>query len=405
MNHITGLGKDIALLLNFKSKQLRKMPLSALWYLRGTFRHEKFTRAGGGYVINTFMPPFPGRAFDRIIENSANVFTYKKVSPYSAYIGLTDKCGFNCWHCSRIHRGGKEISAKRWIEAIGELLGMGICIIGFTGGEPLYRDDLETILGAIDDRAASILFTTGDGLDDKRAKALKKARLCYIAISLDHYEESRHNRLRGSDRAYAIALNAVKTSLDNNFYTAVQLTTRKETAEPDFLDKYLRFTAELGVQEIRVIEPMPTGRLISADKDGFLDEEQRNAIKEFHKRANRNVMLPKVASFAFLEDARLYGCGAGTQHIYIDAFGNVCPCDFTPLSFGNIRDESLKSAYERLSRYFSRPRDGCFILENIDKLRPYFDKTLPIGLEESEKICAECSKGDLPAYYKRLGWK
>lgn len=404
MKHITGFKKEIVLLSNLKSKQLRNMPLSALWYLQRTFDNEKLTKVNGQYVINTFMPPFPSLAFERLIKNSIDVF-HHNVSPYSAYISLTNKCGFNCWHCSRVYRNGEEISVQRWIEIINELLEMGVCIIGFTGGEPLYRSDLEVILKSIDNRATSILFTTGEGLDNSRAKKLKEAGLCYIAISLDHYDAQEHNKLRGSERAFSVALDAIKTSIGNNFYTAVQLTARKEAADPDFLYKYLSFANKLGVQEIRVIEPMPTGKLITEGREVFFHEKERNTIKEFHKKVNKDAGMPKIAAFAFLEDAKLYGCGAGVQHIYIDAFGNLCPCDFTPLSFGNIRNESLKVVFTKLHQHFNTPRDKCFILENIDKLRPYFDKELPIGQEESGRICAECPKGNLPTYYKKLGWK
>jgi radical SAM protein with 4Fe4S-binding SPASM domain len=31
----------------------------------------------------------------------------------------------------------------------------------------------------------------------------------------------------------------------------------------------------------------------------------------------------------------MFGCGAGFHHLFIDALGNVCPCDLTPLKLGN----------------------------------------------------------------------
>lgn len=404
MKNITGLKKEVILLSNIKSKELRTLPLNILWYLHRTFKNEKLTKVNGQYVINTFMPPFPSLAFDRLIKNSIDVYRHN-VNPYSAYIALTNKCGFNCWHCSKAYRQGEEVSTQKWIELIRNLQYMGICIIGFTGGEPLYRADLEVIIKTIDGRSTSILFTTGEGLDDDRAKKLKDAGLYYMTISLDHYDTEEHNRLRGSDRAFKTAVDALKVSIANKFYTAAQLTVIKGTANSSFLNKYLDFVNDLGVQEVRIIEPMPTGRLINEKTETFLDEKDQNVLKEFHVAVNKNSRLPKVAAFTYLEDGKLYGCGAGIQHIYIDAFGNLCPCDFTPFSFGNIQNESFKTAFQRLHHQFNRPRDKCFILDNIDKLRPYFEENLPLGYAESERICAACSKGNLPVYYKKLGWK
>ncbi|HRZ67273.1 MAG TPA: radical SAM protein [Candidatus Omnitrophota bacterium] len=404
MKNITGFRKELALLANIKSRELRSLPPRVMWYLHRTFKNEKLTWTGDRYVISTFMPPFPSRAFDGLIKNSVDVYRHN-VMPYSAYLALTNKCGFNCWHCSKAHRQGEELSAQKWKDIIKELQDAGICVIGFTGGEPLLRGDLEELVGAVDNRSASILFTTGEGFGSARAKKLKDAGLCYTAISLDHYDAGEHNRLRGSDRAFKIAVDAIGESVKSGFYTAVQLTVRKDAANTGFLDKYMDFVKKLGVQEIRIIEPMPTGKLIDAGAGTFLGEEDRNALIDFHIRANRISNLPKVAAFAYLESGDMYGCGAGIQHVYIDAHGNLCPCDFTPLSFGNLKDESFMSAFSRLRGQFDRPRDKCFILDNIDKLKPSFKKTLPLGREESEKVCRDCAKGNLPLYYKKLGWK
>jgi len=126
------------------------------------------------------------------------------------------------------------------------------------------------------------------------------------------------------------------------------------------------------VQEIRIGEPMPTGRLINEKTDIFFSEKERDILKRFHKEANKDSALPKVAALAHIEDRKLYGCCGGTYHIYIDAFGNVCPCDFTPLSFGNIQKETVKNVFRKLKKRFTVPSSTCFMSDNIDMLRPIF---------------------------------
>ncbi len=91
--------------------------------------------------------------------------------------------------------------------------------------------------------------------------------------------------------------------------------------------------------------------------------------------------------------------------MYIDAFGNVCPCDFTPLSFGNIQEEEFEVVCRRLRDAFAIPRDKCFLLENIDKIKPFFNSKLPLDYKISKEICNECPKSSLPKFYKALGWK
>lgn len=364
-------------------------------YLRFAFKNERVTKFNGQQVVNTFIPPFPSLAFELLMKKSLYV-NHRRNDLYSAHIALTNRCGFNCWHCSSAYRQGKEVTTHRWIKAIKELQDVGISVIGLTGGEPLRRNDLETIVKSIDTRSTSILFTTGEGLDDDRAKRLKAAGLYYIVISLDHYDKEEHNRLRGSDKAFVTAINAIKISIKNNFYTATQLTARKDITNFIFLYKYLNFANSLGVQETRIGEPMPTGRLINEKADIFFNEKDRAILKKFHRDANKDNGLPKVAAFAYIEDRNLYGCCGGIYHIYIDAFGNVCPCDFTPLSFGNIRKEALKNIFHKLRRQFTGPRSKCFMLDNIDILRPIFEKNLPLSYEAARESHANCSVGSPP---------
>ena len=261
-----------------------------------------------------------------------------------------------------------DISTDRWIEVIQELLVRDVTLIGFTCGEAIRRRDLETIIESTKDRAATILFTTGEGLDDKRAKRLNEAGLSYIAVSLDHYEKKEHNRLRGSSKAFAIALDAINISLKNNFYTAVHLTARKDVTHSGFLYTCLEFVHMLGVHELRIIELMPTGRLICETRDVFLGEKERGLLKEFQRKVNRKKHLPKVT--LYIEDENVNGFCAGTQHLYIDASGNVCPCDFVLLSFGNIKEETVEAALERLRHSFRHSGNKCYLLENRNKLKP-----------------------------------
>ncbi len=404
MKKIIGFKKELALIMNMRSRNLRRLPLNISLYLHRTFKDEKITKMNGKYVINTFMPPFPSRAFEQLIKNTVAVY-HHNIFPYSAYVALTNKCGFNCWHCSKAYREGRELSKQDWVQIIKKLQDMGISIIGFTGGEPLWREDLEDIIRSIDERTTTILFTSGDGLTNERAKSLKEAGLFYIAISLDHYDKAQHNKLRGSNKAFDVAIEAISNSLNHGFYTAVQLVARKDILNTNDMDKYIEFVNELGVEEIRIVEPMPTGRLIKEKVDIFLEEPEQELIKKYHIATNKNANLPKIASFTYLEDKELYGCGAGVQHIYIDPFGNLCPCDFTPLSFGNIREEDFAIVYHRLRKQFGRPRDKCFILDNMDTIRSCFENDLPLGYEESVEVCKICSKANLPKFYKKLGWQ
>ena len=131
---------------------------------------------------------------------------------------------------------------------------------------------------------------------------------------------------------------------------------------------------------------------------------KRERLKRLHVETNRDRMAPKVSSFAFVEDVSRYGCGAGFQHFYVDAMGNVQPCDFTPVSFGNVRREPLAAILGRMREAFSRPRGTCFMLANGAKLAACPCKETPIPAEEAARCVDFADKGPLPAFYRALGW-
>jgi MoaA/NifB/PqqE/SkfB family radical SAM enzyme len=241
-------------------------------------------------------------------------------------------------------------------------------------------------------------------LTEERARSLKQSGLFGVAVSLDHFDPEIHDERRGRKGAFQTACRAVRISRRHGFYTMLQLVATKDMADDRMFDEYLRRAQGLGVHEIRLLEPMPTGRLLK-DSDGCrLTNEERRKLFLLHRRTNRPGKTPKVCSFAYIEDGSMYGCGAGMQHMYIDAQGNVCPCDFVPISFGNVKDEELTAVWNRMRAAFSKPRRQCFLMCNSHKLREAFEGNLPIPHEEVQKTCDFVHNGEVPDYYKALGW-
>lgn len=396
-----GAEKYLRLLGMLKAPEVSKFPVSVLLRLPALYKDDKLTKMGKCTVVNSFMPPFPGEAFDRLVSSVERLIR-KEVVPLSCYIAVTNKCRYNCWHCSKAFRKETELSLPELKSLVHQLIDLGVSIIGFTGGEPLLRPDLEEAIREIGTKASTILFTTGDGLTLERAASLKESGLFGVAISLDSPHSDIHNQLRGREDAFEIALKAVGVSLKSGFYTMLQVVARKDLVNAGMLE-YVEFARQLGVHEIRVIEPMPTGNLVNM-KECLLTPQERQSLKDLHIEINRRKDYPTMACFAYIEDESLYGCGAGLQHLYVDAQGNVCPCDFTPLSFGNIKEERLESAWKRLREAFKRPRSRCFVLENASGIRESFDGKFPLDKEESIKICRKCRDDKLPRYYRLLGW-
>ena len=66
----------------------------------------------------------------------------------------------------------------------------------------MLRSDLEEIANFFDDRTYLTLNTTGDGLTNDRARALRDSGIFAIGVSLDSTDPNEHDRLRGKKGAH-----------------------------------------------------------------------------------------------------------------------------------------------------------------------------------------------------------
>ncbi len=123
-------------------------------------------------------------------------------------VSLTDRCNFRCFYC--LPHGEPPIAPKEQmlsyeeIEYVCEIfVSLGIQKIRLTGGEPMLRRDIETIIGKLSALKAKglqdlALTTNGYFLPD-RARGLKDAGLDRITISLDSLKRDTFKQMTGVD--------------------------------------------------------------------------------------------------------------------------------------------------------------------------------------------------------------
>ena len=93
------------------------------------------------------------------------------------------------------------------------------------------------------------------------------------------------------------------------------------------------------------------------------------------------------------------GCNAGNKMVYIDAFGEVSPCVFTPLSFGNVRTGSLASIVSEMKQRFP-PSDTCFINKYYRLLQRYSTGRKTLSKADTLKMLEEVRFGGLSKFNK-----
>ena len=284
---------------------------------------------------------------------------------------------------------------------------MGVAKIGLTGGEPMLREDIVELVSSIDKRSVSILETTGFNLTQKKAKELKGAGLFAAAIGLDHYKEDICDQKKGFDGAFKTSVKAIKNSRSAGIYTMMQTAVTKEMVSNNELKGMADLAKKLKAHEIRFLHIYPAGRLLNTAHNldpvsPLPDNKDTEKIIEFQRKINNKRGYPKVSSLASSESESKFGCGAGAQHSYIDAVGNLYPCDFVPLSFGNIRDVPVRELWQEMHNLMGPSKRRCFLEDNIEKIRELANGTFPLSRSLSDEICRSNKPGDLPDFYKTL---
>ena len=376
--------------------------LAALEFLRRWLRRERFLRHRGRWVVHSFLPPFPGTAFERAFEN---LLGDGRIRPLSAFVAITADCPADCWHCSlKNRRLGKPLDREAWLDVIDALNRMGTSIIGLTGGEPLTQPYLPELVRAAKQGGAEVeLFTCGIGLTREMGQSLREAGLWAMGVSLDHTTPEIVNQKRRTQVAFDAAMSALNMARDLGFYTFINAVADRQMVLDGEYQKLHDLARRLKIQELRLIEPMPCGRLTDEGHDALLRPEEVETLRRFHRDINRRGRRPKVCAFNEVESPELFGCSAGFQHLYIDPGGSVCPCDFTPLSFGNVQEEPLAEIWQRMNRAMGQPRCDCFIQAHAARIREHAEgKTFPLPPETSLRILSELSEERLPAYYQNV---
>ena len=383
-------------ILRMFARMVGRVPAGHLWYLWRRMRNEKPHRFAGQTRINTFFPPHPSAAFDRFCES---VIRRARV-PFSTYLAVTARCPFRCPHCSYAGRTGAEMTTEQMLDVIGQIKGLGTCSLGLTGGEAMLREDLARLVAAAGPEMATIVFTTGRGLDERRARELAAANVTCVTVGIESADAAEHDDVRGAAGSFDEARAAVAACHAAGVYTAVSTVGTRQRLREGQLDRMYDLARDWGVGEFRLLAPVATGALTGCAAAMLGDDEMR-ALADFHVTRNRRRGGPAVASFAYLESDDMFGCGAGYHHLFVDAAGEVCPCDLTPLSFGNVRDERLADIWSRMGAHFARPRCGCLMGALAGEIPPGAPQ--PLSPDRSAAICPPCDPDTpLPGAYKRL---
>jgi len=378
--------------------QLRVPPAAGLFLMR-YLRSFPVRSVGGNWIVHSHLPPLNGPAYRRFVS----LHLVRRIAgPSHAQVGLTNACPQDCVYCYNKQRRGRSLDTASILDVIDRLQEMGVVWLGFTGGEPLLNRDIVRITERAARGCAVKLFTTGCGLTPQLAHDLVSAGLFSAAVSLDSRDAAEHDAGRRYPGAFAEALRAIETMKQTEgLHVSVSAVFSRQAIAGGEVEPFLGFLEDLGVDEawLSEVKPSVAGCCDAAQVIGTQEHRDLCALQD-RWNARRPAALT-VNYLGHFEDGSTFGCNAGVKMVYIDAFGEVSPCVFTPMTFGNVKERPLEELVEEMRGHFS-PGDSCWINEHYDVLRELAGDAMMLDAEQSVVAAERAGTASPPAFDRIL---
>jgi radical SAM protein with 4Fe4S-binding SPASM domain len=295
--------------------------------------------------------------------------------PYHVVWEVTTRCNLDCIHCyaCSIDSAQAELSTDEGKQLLEQFARVDeIRTIVITGGEPLLRKDIFELVEHAGGLGFHMIFST-NGTLLTRAMAADLARLgvANFSISLDGCTEACHESIRRRPGCFQAAIDGIRAAAGTGVCLQVNFTAMQQNlAElPGLIDLAERFGADI-IMVFQAIPPRGRSDKLELDAEQQAGLVRTLAEKQKHTRA---LIMPVCAPeyWPWLIERRrvrfgralagraFAGCGAGGGFSYVRSDGEVWPCNFIPLSAGNVRREAFSDIWRSsplLQEFRRRPR-------------------------------------------------
>lgn len=265
---------------------------------------------------------------------------------------VTDRCVLKCRHCRAAATiGGVDpldtTACKNILKGLAEY---NKCVVIFTGGEPMMRDDLaELIRYARSIGLRPVMATCGYHLTPETLTQLKDAGLLSISFSLDGKDAATHDAFRQVPGAFEMTLKAAR--LVRELGMRFQFNTTLTTLNAGQIHDIAQLAVDQGADCWNPFVLVPVGRgdeirdllLEPAEYEVMLEElAALKATLPIELRLTCGPQFARVTRQQKLSDAKTVpGCLAATAFAFISHRGDVQTCGFLEIAAGNLLDNKF----------------------------------------------------------------
>jgi len=363
----TGLGKGLVylrILVHVPCRYLRLLAwppdyvrfLCRALRLLLVFRHNKVVRTARGWKLHLYLPAYPSRAFFHALESK---LLRQPPGPTTVVYSMTKACSYSCPHCYQRHDHGPDLEEDLLLGTARAVVDAGVALFDIEGGEPLLRfPRLLALVRALDARAEVWVNSSGAHLEDGMLDALREAGACGFMVSIHAPDPARHDAFTGVPGSFAAACRLLRECRTHRLATAINSVLSEDDVRGGGLERLMDLARDLDCDYVQLIHPKPAGQWLGRTTQMQTDAAVIAGVRRAHVLYNGPARpdYPSLAAQVFEEAENVLGCTAGAvDRFYVNANGEVQPCEFLNVSFGNVRTEGFGEILARMRAFFPEP--------------------------------------------------
>jgi pyrroloquinoline quinone biosynthesis protein E len=270
--------------------------------------------------------------------------------PFWLLAELTYRCPLHCVFCYNpvnYTQTSKELSTEDWVRVFRQARALGAAQLGFSGGEPLLRDDLDTLVGEARQLGFyTNLITSGVGLTEERIASLKSSGLDHIQLSFQDSTQEMNDFL-SSTKTFNLKKKVAGLIKQYDYPMVMNVVLHRHNIP--HIDKIIDMGLELGAEYIELANTQYYGWALK-NRDQLLPTqaqiiEAEATVNAYRKKIGKRCKLLFVVPDYFEQRPKPCMNGWGSVFLDIAPDGAALPChnarDLPGLDIPNVKDFSI----------------------------------------------------------------
>jgi len=291
--------------------------------------------------------------------------------PLWLLLELTYRCPLHCVFCynpTEFARTGPELPTEDWLRVLREARALGAVQLGLSGGEPLEREDLETLVAEAHRLGYYInLITSGVGLTAPRIAALKAGGLDHIQLSFQDSTRELNDFL-SSTRTFELKARVAALIRAHDYPMVLNVVLHRLNI--DHVGEILEMAERLGAQYVELANTQYYG-WAWLNRQQLLPSraqlERAEAVTQrFRERVAGRIQVYFVVPDYFERRPKACMGGLGSVFLGIAPDGTAMPCHaarmLPDLDLPNVRSADIRTIWYD-SPAFNRFRGEAWMKE------------------------------------------